>query len=89
MALLINLGTRCLLITAQHLDNGAGYRLLPFDATGADYLLVSRKGEGGYDHNTAKAFVFPVDSVEVNWFEKAARAYIYKEGAYDVVQTSD
>jgi hypothetical protein len=89
IALLIDHQAHCLLFVAHRTDSAGNYNLLHFDEEGADYLTMSRKGDGGYDHNTGKGFVFPLDAVEVNWFEKAARAYVFKDGEYYVAQTSD
>jgi len=89
IGLLIGDGDRCRLIIAEGVRDTGAYRLLQFEEPGADFLLVSRKGAGAYDHNTGHGFVFPSDSVEVNWFEKAARAYVFKDGHYYVAQTSD
>lgn len=89
VGLLIDHGKQRLLIIAHRTPSTENYGILHFDQDGADYILVSRKGKGGFDHNTGKGFIFPTDSVEVNWFEKAAKAYVYKDGRYVVAQTSD
>ena len=89
VGLLIDQGKQCLLIIAHRTQGTENYSIFHFDQDGADYILVSRKGKGGYDHNTGKGFIFPNDSVEVNWFEKAAKAYVFKGGNYFEAQTSD
>jgi hypothetical protein len=89
VGLLIDHETGCLLIIAHRIGGSDQYSIVHFPADNADYILVSRKGKMGYDHNTGKGFTFPLDSVEVNWFEKAARAYVFKDGTYCVAQTSD
>jgi hypothetical protein len=89
VGLLIDHDTHCQLIIAHKLQGAGGYQLFSFEENRADYLLVSRKGKGGYDHNTKKGFVFPHDSVEANTFEQSARAYIFTDSKYYVAQTSD
>ena len=88
IGLLIDHGKHNLLIIAHRTEGPEGYKILQFNEW-ADYILVSRKGEGGYDHNTQKEFIFPLDSVQANTFEKSARAYIFKDGKYYIAATSD
>ena len=88
VGLLIDQGKQRLLIIAQRVKGTADYSLIRFEEW-ADYLRVSRKGAGGYDHNTGKGFVFPHDAVEANTFEKSARAYIFWDGKYHAAATSD
>ncbi len=78
-----------MLIIAHRIPGSDNYSLLRFYEDGADYIFVLRKGEEGYDLNTQKGFVFPQDSVEVNWVGKAARAYVFKDGKYCSAQTFD
>ena len=89
VALLINATSRSLLIIANRVAGSENYNLLRLYEDGADYIFVLRKGEAGYDHNTKKNFTFPHDSVEVNWLGKAARAYVFRDGKYCMVQTFD
>lgn len=53
------------------------------------YLSLYKKGEKGFNFETDKYFFFKNDAIEVGFFEKASIAYVYKDGGFDKVFTSD
>jgi len=58
----------------------------PLDIT---YLQLARKGEKAVDFATNKEFVYEHDTVVLCWFEKAASSYVFKDGKFSAVTTSD
>ena len=53
------------------------------------YLFLYKKGEKGFNAETSKHFIFQNDVVEIRFFEKASIAYIFQNGSFNKVLTSD
>lgn len=53
------------------------------------YLRLAKKGTEDYDYETNRKFTYPNDSVFVGYFEKAGDSYIYSQGKFRRVITSD
>lgn len=63
------------------------YHLVTFDA--GDYLLLIRKGDGRYDYEAQKKFIFTRDAIDSVTFEKAAISYVYEKGRFRAIVTGD
>jgi hypothetical protein len=53
------------------------------------YLAYNKKGAKGYNHETQKAFTFAHDAVFVGFWEKGGSSYIYRNGRFRAIITSD
>jgi hypothetical protein len=53
------------------------------------YLLLYKKGDNCLNFETGKRFVLQNDAVEIGFYEKASIVYIYHDGRFDKVLTSD
>ncbi len=70
------------------LRNADGYKLYGMEAMG-EYLTLMRKGEQGYDYETQRHFTYKNDAIGAGIFEKAGVSYIYENGRFRVIITSD
>lgn len=71
------------------LKKGDGYEYHLVDPDAGDYLLLIRKGDGRYDYEAQKSFVFPLDAIDSVTFEKAATSYVYEKGKFRAILTGD
>lgn len=71
------------------LKKGEGYEYYLVDPTAGDYILLINKGDGRYDYEARKSFVFPLDAINSVTFEKAATSYVYERGKFRAILTGD
>jgi hypothetical protein len=53
------------------------------------YLALYKKGEEGYNYHTDKKFRYANDVIFVGIFEKAGVSYVYRNGRFRYIVTSD
>jgi hypothetical protein len=66
-----------------------GYQLHVIEDPGGEYIQLIRKGDGGYDYETQKEFIYQHDAIDAIIFEKAATSYIYENGRFRAIITGD
>jgi hypothetical protein len=71
------------------LKKGDDYEYHLVDPTAGDYLLLINKGDGRYDYEAQKSFIFPLDAIDSVTFEKAATSYVYEKGKFRAILTGD
>ena len=59
------------------------------DADARDYLLLIQEGDGRYDYEARKKFVFANDAIDSVTFERAATSYVYEKGIFRAILTGD
>lgn len=65
-----------------------GYKLHVLEAEG-EYLELMRKGEKDYDFEKQTSFTYENDAIFAGIFEKAGSSYVFKNGKFHVILTSD
>jgi hypothetical protein len=53
------------------------------------YFSLNKKGEKGFNFETGKHFIYQNDAVEIGFYGKASIAYVYQDGSFNKVFTSD
>jgi len=76
----------CLAIFLQQQDS---FKLYVIDGVNADYIQLIHKGDGSYDFETQKQFVYQHDAIDAVIFEKAATSYVYEQGRFRAIITGD
>jgi hypothetical protein len=71
------------------LRKGDNYEFHLVGSDAGDYLLLIREGDGRYDYEGRKEFIFPGDSIDSVTFEKAAVSYVYEKGKFRAIITGD
>jgi hypothetical protein len=71
------------------LKKGDDYEFHLVDSDAGDYLLLIEKGDGRYDYEARKEFIFPRDAIDSVTFEKAAVSYLYEKGKFRAIVTGD
>jgi hypothetical protein len=66
-----------------------GYQLHAIEDPGGEYIQLIRKGDGGYDYETQKEFIYQHDAIDAIIFEKAATSYVYENGRFRAIITGD
>jgi hypothetical protein len=74
---------------AVFLQQQAGFKLYVLDDVNADYIQLIHKGDGGYDFETQKKFVYQHDAIDAVIFEKAATSYVYEQGRFRAIISGD
>lgn len=74
------------------LRRGKGFRSYVLETNPSNpefYLALAKKGGDGYDFHADKRFKYRSDAIAVAFFEKAGGSYIYKNGRFRYLTTSD
>lgn len=66
-----------------------GYQLQVIEDPDGEYIQLIRKGDGGYDYETQKEFIYQHDAIDAIIFEKAATSYVYEDGHFRAIITGD
>lgn len=53
------------------------------------YLSRDKKGAKGYNHDTKRAFTYVHDAIFVGFWEKGGTSYVYRNGRFKAIITSD
>lgn len=78
------------IVFLEHEGHFQGRVLASGSGPGLDvYLTLYRKGDRGYDFERNKRFTFARDAAEVNYFGKAAVAYVYEQGKFKEIYSAD
>jgi hypothetical protein len=71
-------------------DSTFTYHVLATQPSEPDvYVVLDKKGSRLYDYETSKYFLLPLDGVGVYFFEKAGETFLFSNGAFRPVITSD
>lgn len=70
------------------LRTAAGYKMNAIDPDG-NYLALMKGGEWDYDYETQQYFTYPHDAIFTGVFEKGGSSYIYENGRFRSIITSD
>ena len=71
---------------------GRGYRihtLVSGEPYGQYYLLLARRGTKWVDHATSRPVRFRYDTIQLNNFEKSGGSFVYRNGSFRRIATSD
>ena len=71
------------------LRKGAGFKLYVLEKGNNEYLALSKKGEKDYSYQTDQNFVYAHDAVFAGIFDKGGSSFIYRNGRFHSVITSD
>lgn len=52
------------------------------DPTAGTYITLAKKGAGDYNYGTDKHVTYENDAIQLNYFEKAATSYVYRNGRF-------
>ncbi|MET0753906.1 MAG: hypothetical protein ABWZ66_11055, partial [Pyrinomonadaceae bacterium] len=74
-------------LTIAFVSRGKGYRYFSFD--GGDYIVLMKKGAEDYDYNTGKKFRYQTDAIFDGIWEKSGVSYVWKNGKFIEIVTSD
>ncbi|MGC2235074.1 MAG: hypothetical protein WA584_02860 [Pyrinomonadaceae bacterium] len=74
-------------LTIAFVSRRKGYRHFSFD--GGDYIVLMKKGSEDYDYNTDKKFRYRTDAIFDGIWEKAGVSYVWKNGKFIEIITSD
>ncbi len=75
--------------TIVFMNSAKGYKMLNLEGGDGDYLIFEKKGRKAFDHEKNKSFIYKSDAVTVGIWEKAATSYIWKNGKFVGIVTSD
>lgn len=75
--------------TVVFLHSAKGYKMFDLEGGDGDYIVLEKKGTRAFDHDKNKGFAHKYDAVSVGIWEKAATSYIWKNGKFNGVITSD
>lgn len=64
-----------------------GYKHFQFD--GGDYIALMKKGSKDYDYETDKSFRYKTDAIFDGIWEKAGVSYVWTNGKFKEIITSD
>ena len=70
------------------LRTAAGFKMHIIDPDGA-YLGLMKQGEWDYDYETQSNFTYPHDAIFTGIWEKAGSSYLYENGKFRSIITSD
>jgi hypothetical protein len=70
------------------LKRSAGFKMHVLDPEG-EYLTLMRRGDWDYDYETQSHFTYQHDAIFTGIFEKGGTSYIYKNGKFHTMITSD
>ena len=65
------------------------FQLYLADREGGEYLVLLRKGKRDYNYETNRYFTYENDAIFAGIFEKARESYIYENGKFRAIITSD
>jgi hypothetical protein len=65
------------------------FKMYIADPEGGEYLVLMRKGKRDYDYETNRYFTYANDAIFAGIFEKAGESYIYENGRFRAIITSD
>jgi hypothetical protein len=71
------------------LKKGSRFKMYIADPEGGEYLVLMRKGKRDYDYETNRYFTYANDGIFAGIFEKAGESYIYENGRFRAIITSD
>ncbi len=72
---------------AAFMKRNAGYKL--YVMGGNEYVTLVKKGDKDYDYETGKTFTYDNDAIFTGIFEKAGTSYIFENGKFRAIITSD
>ena len=72
---------------AAFLKRNAGYKL--YVIGGHEYLMLVKKGRKDYDFEMGKTFTYANDAIFTGIFEKAGTSYVFENGKFRPILTSD
>ena len=75
--------------TIVFMNSAKGYKMLNLEGGDGDYLVFEKKGKKAFDHEQNKTFVYKTDAVTVGIWEKSATSYVWKNGKFIGIVTSD
>lgn len=75
--------------TIVFLHSAKGYKMFNLEGGDGDYLVFEKKGNKAFDHEKNKSFTYKTDAVTVGIWEKATTSYIWKNGKFVGIVTSD
>lgn len=75
--------------TIVFINSAKGYKMFNLEGGDGDYLVFEKKGKKAFDHEKNKSFIYETDAVTVGIWEKAATSYIWKDGKFIGIVTSD
>lgn len=75
--------------TIVFMKSAKSYKIFSLKGSDGDYLVFEKKGNKAFDHEKNKGFVYKTDAVTVGIWEKAATSYIWKNGKFVGIVTSD
>lgn len=70
------------------LNNGKGYDSYPFEGS-SDYIWLVKKGKKLYDHEKLESIYVKCDGIVSVWIESAAETFLFEDGMFKRIITSD
>lgn len=74
-------------LTIAFVRTGNIFKYFQFD--GGDFIQLMKKGSKDYDYNTDKDFRYQTDAIFDGIWEKAGVSYVWKNGKFTEIVTSD
>lgn len=75
--------------TIVFMNSAKGYKMFNLEGGDGDYLIFEKKGKKAFDHEKNKSFIYKTDAVTGGIWEKAATSYIWENGKFVGIVTSD